>query len=257
MPYATSTDGVRINFETFGDGPPLVLIHGLTGTWQSWEAQGYVEALQSTYRLILIDLRGHGGSDKPHDRAVYQLAQQADDARAVLDALEIASAHVWALALGVRVAFHLAARYPDRVESLVLRGGHPYPSTSDDLQACHSIIATLREGMDAWITRIGATGIRRQLLQAADADALIASTYGEMDDRGVADSLARMTMPCLFLVGELDDANELAWQAAKVLPHADYVSVGGLGHFMWPSQTSLPYVRAFFERVRAGAFAST
>jgi hypothetical protein len=66
-----------------------------------------------------------------------------------------------------------------------------------------------------------------------------------------------MAMPCLLLVGEDDDANELAWQAAKRLPRSDYVSVGGLGHFMWPSAMALPYVRAFFERVRSGAFWST
>ena len=122
----------------------------------------------------------------------------------------------------------------------------------EDVEFGNSIIATLRAGMNAWVAMIEATGIRRQILLDADAEALIGAIYAEIDDPGVADSRAQMAMPCLLIVGELDDANDLARQAARELPRADYVSVGRLGHAAWRSDVWLPYVCAFLDRVQNG-----
>jgi len=72
MPYATHGD-LRIHYETDGSGPPLVLQHGYTLSLKRWYALGYVDALRARYRLILVDARGHGESDKPHDPAAYGL----------------------------------------------------------------------------------------------------------------------------------------------------------------------------------------
>jgi pimeloyl-ACP methyl ester carboxylesterase len=64
MPYVIS-DGIRIHYEVEGDGPPLVLQHGFGQKASSWRLGGYVDALKSQYRLVLVDARGHGESDKP------------------------------------------------------------------------------------------------------------------------------------------------------------------------------------------------
>ena len=60
-------DGLQIHYEVEGQGPPLILLHWWTGSLEDWRLFGYVDALKDTYRLILIDARGHGQSDKPHD----------------------------------------------------------------------------------------------------------------------------------------------------------------------------------------------
>lgn len=96
--------------------------------------------------------------------------------------------------------------------------------------------------------------MRRQTLLEADAEALIGAIYAEIDDPGVAESLAQMSMPCLLMVGELDDANDFARQAARALPRADFVSVGRLGHEAWRSDVWLPYAGAFLAHVQTGAF---
>jgi pimeloyl-ACP methyl ester carboxylesterase len=70
MPYATH-DGVRIYYETEGSGPPLLLHAGLSMSLNDWRDFGYVNALRDDYRLILLDPRGHGQSDKPHDPIAY------------------------------------------------------------------------------------------------------------------------------------------------------------------------------------------
>ena len=103
MPYANN-DGVRIHYQVEGAGPALVLQHGFSGHLESWYEPGYVDALQQDYRLILIDARGHGASDKPHDPEAYVLQRRVDNIVAVLDHLDIPKAHFlairWAAGLG-------------------------------------------------------------------------------------------------------------------------------------------------------------
>jgi pimeloyl-ACP methyl ester carboxylesterase len=66
MAYASS-EGLRIFYETVGDGPPLLMFHGSLVSGEIWRVYDYVDALTSDFRLILIDARGHGASDKPLD----------------------------------------------------------------------------------------------------------------------------------------------------------------------------------------------
>jgi hypothetical protein len=86
VPYADN-DGIRIHYEVEGVGPPLMLHHGFTISLEEWRRFGYVDALKSEYQVILIDARGHGASDKPHDPAAYEMARRAGDVVAVLDDL--------------------------------------------------------------------------------------------------------------------------------------------------------------------------
>ena len=72
MPYVDSA-GVSIHYHVEGDGPPLVLQHGLTSSLRNWYAYGFVEELQKDYRVIMVDARGHGRSGKPHDPKDYDL----------------------------------------------------------------------------------------------------------------------------------------------------------------------------------------
>src|SRR3984893_13969291 len=85
MPYADNGN-VRIHYQVEGEGPALVLQHGFTESVVDWYEAGYVEALRPDYRLILIDARGHGASDKPHDPDAYVLNRRVSDVVAVLDA---------------------------------------------------------------------------------------------------------------------------------------------------------------------------
>jgi pimeloyl-ACP methyl ester carboxylesterase len=88
MPFARNGN-IRIHYETAGTGAALVLHHGTGGSGPDWVDLGYVEALQDRHRLILIDARGHGQSDKPHDPAAYDLPLRAADVVAVLDELGV------------------------------------------------------------------------------------------------------------------------------------------------------------------------
>src|SRR5262252_7442562 len=100
MPYVDN-DGVRIHYEVEGKGPSLVLQHGFTHSLRRWYLHGYVDALRNDYELILIDARGHGESDKPHDPHAYTLAARVRDVVAVVDDLKRRAVMFWG---GLRAA---------------------------------------------------------------------------------------------------------------------------------------------------------
>jgi pimeloyl-ACP methyl ester carboxylesterase len=85
--------GIRIYYEIVGKGSPLVLQHGYSQEGGEWRQFGYVGPLSEKYQVILVDMRGHGQSDKPHDGESYVLRKLVGDIVAVLDAAGIERAN--------------------------------------------------------------------------------------------------------------------------------------------------------------------
>ena len=113
--------GLHLYYEEQGTGEPLLFIHGLGSSGMDWELQA--AAFSPRYRVITLDLRGHGRSDKP--AGPYSMSQFADDAAAVLQSLNVTSAHVVGLSLGGGVAFQLAVDQPALVRSLIIVNSAP------------------------------------------------------------------------------------------------------------------------------------
>ena len=108
--------GHRVAFRYAGEGPPLVLIHGITGTWRHWER--VIPALAERHTVIAPDLLGHGQSAKP--RGDYSLGAFASGIRDLLLALGHDSATVVGHSLGGGIAMQFAYQHPERCERLVL-----------------------------------------------------------------------------------------------------------------------------------------
>ncbi|MDQ1279064.1 MAG: hypothetical protein QG670_324 [Thermoproteota archaeon] len=107
MPYV-SNHGVRIHYEVEGQGPPLVLQHGLSSSLDAWRRNGYVMGLNPEYKLILVDARGHGESGKPYDLQAYSADLMTDDIVAVLDDLGVEKANYWGYSMGGAIGYQLA-----------------------------------------------------------------------------------------------------------------------------------------------------
>ncbi|WP_428328846.1 alpha/beta fold hydrolase [Mucilaginibacter sp.] len=88
--YYTSFDGTRIYYEVKGEGYPVILIHGFSGTGQGWKSCAvYADLLQAGYKVILIDQRGNGHSDKPHNEAAYANDAEAKDIMGLMSSLHV------------------------------------------------------------------------------------------------------------------------------------------------------------------------
>ncbi len=125
MPEARSNDGVKIHYEVEGDGPPLLLQHGFSGSLLGWRDAGYVDALRSSYRLMLVDGRGHGQSDKPHDVESYAPQRRVDDVLAVLNAEGVERSSYWGYSMGGRMGYGMLSLAADRLNAAVIGGMHP------------------------------------------------------------------------------------------------------------------------------------
>jgi pimeloyl-ACP methyl ester carboxylesterase len=124
MPSCEVAPGVRLYYEDFGEGDPIVFISGGHLTHRIWESQ--VAALAGRFRTITFDWRGTGASDKP--RTGYSAATAAGDVCSLIQRLELAPALLVGHGLGAHLALLAAAKHPERVRALLLAAAAPWLS---------------------------------------------------------------------------------------------------------------------------------
>jgi pimeloyl-ACP methyl ester carboxylesterase len=110
-------EGVELHYERAGDGEPLLLIQGMTGTHMSWGAP-FLAPLERHFDCVSFDHRGVGHSSRVHEP--FTISELASDAAGLLDALEIERAHVLGISMGGMVAQEMALAHPERLRSLTL-----------------------------------------------------------------------------------------------------------------------------------------
>jgi len=246
MPFVDNR-GVRIHYEVVGEGSPLVIEHGFSDSIETWYECGYVDALKATHRLILVDARGHGASDKPHVTSAYSKELQATDVVAVLDALETHRADYWGYSMGGRIGFALAQYAPRRFRCFVLGGaaGDGRSRVGDGFRQA------IRQGGIAAIPGLWKAALPETLrarLLANDAEALEAC---RTDSLGFADVLPTMTMPCLLYCGSADPIYPIAEATVAEMPNTSFFTLPGLGHAegLLRSELVLPRVTEFLDTV--------
>jgi 2-succinyl-6-hydroxy-2,4-cyclohexadiene-1-carboxylate synthase len=148
--------GANYNVSTVGAGAPLMLLHGFTGSAQSWD--DHRAALSPRFRMIMPDLLGHGRSDAPSDPQRYPIERCVADLIAILDALEVERTHLLGYSMGGRVALAMAIEYPRRIASLIMESASPGLAEASARQArvaSDNALAGLieREGMEAFVAR--------------------------------------------------------------------------------------------------------
>jgi pimeloyl-ACP methyl ester carboxylesterase len=248
MPYADN-GGVRIHYQVEGEGPALVLQHGFTESVVDWYESRYVEALSPDYRLILIDARGHGASDKPHHPDAYELNRRVADVVAVLDALDIAKALYWGYSMGGWIGFGIAKYAAERVRALVIGGQHPYARRMGSLR--RMVHKGITQGSAAFVAGMEETfgaesAERKRRLLSADLEAYLALTQ---DRPGLEDILPTMLMPCCLYAGEMDSIYLEVEACSQHIPRVTFFPLPGLSHCeaYARSELVLPRVTRFFK----------
>lgn len=266
MPHAIAEDGTRINYVVSGrrDGEPLLLIHGLGADTRGWVRQQRV--LAQRFRLVMVDNRGVGRSDKPE--GPYDLEVMARDALAALDHAGYGSAHVMGASMGGIISQVLAARHPDRVRSLTLA-----------CTACRHF-GWRRELLGEWADQAQAYGMRefvrrnlkwmlgpRSVQRAGAAMAIlgplafnvpVSSFVAQIQailaiDDGLREELTEVAVPTLVLVGSQDvlttqgDGEEIA----SLIPGAELAVVRGGAHLFMVEKSAAfnRTVTHFLDRV--------
>ncbi|MHA2303536.1 MAG: alpha/beta fold hydrolase [Candidatus Thorarchaeota archaeon] len=259
MPYADN-DGVKIFYKVVGDGPPLILHHGLGGTHENWiKLVNYVEILKDIYRLILMDARGRGRSDKPHSPEKHSQKYMVGDVTAILDDLGVEKAHFWGYSMGGRVGLATGKYAPDRFNSLIIGGnGLSEKDSEGEMEELKGYIRRFEQGIDAVIETIekGRGTVledwERDKWLNSDLEALIAYS-SNYENIGMADYLPTLTIPCLLYAGAEDKyPHSRAKACAEIMQNATFVSLPGLNHsgaFRSRDQV-IPHVLKFLENLQ-------
>jgi pimeloyl-ACP methyl ester carboxylesterase len=119
--FIVSADGTRIAYDVTGEGTAIILLHGGWHTRQNWHDVGYVERLKDNFKVITIDIRGNGESDKPAEPTYYTTEKICQDILAVANACCVEQFTIWGFSYGANIGRYLAAR-SNRVEKLILMG---------------------------------------------------------------------------------------------------------------------------------------
>lgn len=242
-------DGVGLEVETLGAGPPLVMLHGINGAKEDFA--DHLPRFAEHTSAVVFDHRGHGASDKPDALDAYSLDRLAADAIAVIDSLGFDRVRLVGHSMGGMVARRLVLAHPDRVDALVLMDTWSGPPSTIDLAMAEAAAeVALTEGMD----------VLRVMLDEADvlgseADRRVRAErpgYIEFGERKWADcapaayaallraivaqpseldAMRTISCPTLVVVGEqdtafLDDSSAMA----STVPDASLVVIPDAGH---------------------------
>jgi pimeloyl-ACP methyl ester carboxylesterase len=188
-----ASDGVKLHYWSVGQGPPIVLLHGFSGSADMWLFDGVAAALAKNHRVLALDCRGHGRSDKPHDPARYG-PQVALDTVELLDHLRVAKAHIHGFSLGGWILGYILTQRPERVLTAAFVG-HAVMETDPAMEAK---VPPDRAGVDA-LDRAAREKVRDPL----ELEARAVQGPGTRDDQALAAARAYPWKPTERLEGEI------------------------------------------------------
>ncbi|MFX1300155.1 MAG: alpha/beta fold hydrolase [Promethearchaeota archaeon] len=133
MPFIENR-GVKIHYKVEGSGPALVLIHGGLSSLEDWYDVDYVTQLKDDFKLILVDLRGHGSSEQLDEPTMYSYDLMVEDIVKILDELDIDKVHVAGFSFGGWFVYGLVEAIPERILSMIILDGVPGLNDEENLR---------------------------------------------------------------------------------------------------------------------------
>lgn len=222
------SEGVRLHYELHGpeDGGPIVLVHGFASYYRlNWVGTRWQETLTAAgFRIIGLDLRGHGESDKPHDSESYAGETMAADVRGLLDHMGLEAADYMGFSMGARVGLQALLDFPDRLRKVVLGGLGTRGAIDDSASIARAFRGAPPEN-----------AIAESFLKFAaarphnDLEALAACIEGSWPRLDPA-RLSAIKTPVLVVVGEKDELVSGAPELVEEIPTARLVTVPGRDH---------------------------
>lgn len=244
-------NGINYHVKTIGEGEPLLLLHGFTGSLQTWSP--FINEWSQSFKLILVDIIGHGKTDHPEGVDRYSMEYVVQDLKEILHTLNINKVHLLGYSMGGRVALSFSILYPEYVLSLILESSSPGLELekerlaridSDNGLAERIERDGIHEFVDYW-EKIPLFSSQEQRLsverkQAIRQERLGNSSLGLANSlRGMGtgvqpswwDRLGRFQKPVLLLAGEEDQKFCVIGQKMhKLFPNSKILIIKDAGH---------------------------
>jgi pimeloyl-ACP methyl ester carboxylesterase len=275
MPHLSTDDDVRLYYEEVGRGTPIVFVHEFADDIRGYEPQ--LRYFARRYRCIAYNARGYPPSDVPPEWTRYSQERARDDIRAVLDALNIAKAHIVGLSMGGFATLHFGLAYPERALSLVVAGcgyGAEPQKRQQFLEETAKTAALIESAGMAEAAKIYSVGPTRVQYQNKDPRgwAEFAARLAEHSSLGSANTMRgvqgrrpslwdlvepmrRLEVPTLIMTGDEDDpCLEPALLMKRTIPTAALVVFPNTGHALNLEEPALfnQSCDDFFHQVESG-----
>jgi len=250
-----SSAGVRLRYLEQGAGEAIVLLHGNGASARMWITTGIMDRLATRYRVIALDCRGFGKSDKPHDPSSYG-ANMGEDVVRLLDHLSIMRSHLIGYSMGARITSWLVVNHPERVITATLGGSTYFTETTQQGKAFEESARNAeaepnsddlkRSFPDMTDEQVNELPTRRATTN--DPKAIEAVRRGYPGLYITESALSSTKVPILHVVGSEDTSRLPASQHLKdhVLPDIEFVIVPGATH---SGRTGLAGRKEFVEAI--------
>jgi len=243
MPYFNN-ENVKIYYEIEGEGPPVVMIHGFASNLESnWKQANWVKVLKDNYRLILMDCRGHGKSDKPHEDSNYG-QKMTDDVIKLMDHLSIEKANFLGYSMGAYMTFRLLLSKPELFISAIL-GGFVLSFMQDEKarsiyreNTMRRVEAFRAESIDDVKDPMARAFRQFAELGGNDLKALAAVTAGLLQERSeimespkqLKETLKKIETPVMTVVASNELIQGDKTLIAQIVPNACHFQIQGKDH---------------------------
>lgn len=218
-------DGASLVYRDLGDGRPVVLIHGFFSTaYVNWIRYGHAKLLaDSGFRVIMPDLRAHGGSDKTHDPQHYPRDVLADDAFGLIEQLGLTDYDLGGYSLGARTTVRMLVRgaQPGRavVAGMGLGGITEVEKRNEFFARVFDGLGTHQRGSEEWRSEA--------FMHTTGGDPVPLRLVLETSVGATVDELAGITTPTLVVMGDDDRGHGSGAELADAMPLAKFVEVPG------------------------------
>ncbi len=244
-----NSGGVEIAYSDEGPGIPILLIHGFASNAQvNWQATGWTKTLMAAgYRVICIDNRGHGQSEKLYDPEKYSASRMAEDAARLLEHLDIKLAAVMGYSMGARIAAFLTMQNPEKVSCAIFAG--LAERMVSGVGGAAAIAAGLLSPTRSDVQDPGARAFRIFAENTKSDLKALAACIQSSRVKIKPEALAKITCPVLVVAGALDDIAGSVEPLVAMIPGAQGVVLPGRNHMNAVGDTGYKNaVLAFLEQ---------
>ena len=233
-----TSSGISLTFSDQGVGPPLLLLHGITQDASAFDP--LIRHLKSRFKIIALDCRGHGDSDKPKQIKDYGRSM-VDDVENLLAQLKIEKVHLLGTSMGAEIALRFAAYNSSSILSLTAIGSglsgekesENYTAVGEALKSHHSFGPWIKATGGMGYFSPDAIGIATadSMLRGQDIDAL-SSVFLSMPEivNLTDDEISALTMPVLGICGELDEERPALERMIGKIPNFSFKLIANRGH---------------------------
>ncbi|MBS1597999.1 MAG: alpha/beta fold hydrolase [Bacteroidetes bacterium] len=218
--FFKSFDGTKIYYEVKGSGAPVLLVHGFVVNGESWKKTAlYDDLLKSGFKVITLDLRGNGKSDKPHDPAAYANDAEAKDIMGLMQMLAINQYNVVGYSRGSIITARLLV-FDKRISKAVMGGigiDFTNPEWPRRVMFYKALSGEPTKELEGLVKRVQELGLDQQALACMQKEQ--PSTSKE--------ALGAIKQPVMIICGDKDEDNGSSLELVKVIPKAIHETVPG------------------------------